>query len=87
MQLIGHLSIPLYKRTKDLIVKNIIGHLFPMPNVGTQYNTDRLVSADMRHCVQQGSASSNKTHIFFKNCANAFKFFGRVFDDCSSSNS
>ena len=25
-----------------------------VPHIGTQYNMDRLVSADMRHCVQEG---------------------------------
>ena len=25
-----------------------------MPHIGAQYNMDRLVSANMRHCVQEG---------------------------------
>ena len=25
-----------------------------VPHIGTQYNMDKIVSADMRHCVQEG---------------------------------
>ena len=29
----------------------MIANLLLVPHIGTQYNMDRLVGADMRHCV------------------------------------
>ena len=40
---------------------NIIGDLLLVPHIGAQYNMDRLVSADMRHCVQEGLTVCPKT--------------------------
>ena len=37
----------------------VIGKLLLVPHIGAQYNMDMLVSADMRHCVQEGLNKGN----------------------------